>query len=63
MLFLEAYLENPVIPKFLNLCVSNLRLKTSRAYHACQLKLLLEEISFKRSRMETLEKDFNTPVH
>ena len=58
--FLEACLENLVIPKFLNFRVSNLHLKTSRAYHACQLKLLREEISFKRSRMKTLEKNFNS---
>ena len=60
LLFLEACLENQVIPKFLNFRVNNLHLKTSRAYHACQLKLLREEISFKRSRMKSLEKDFNT---
>ena len=60
LLFLEACLENQVIPKFLNFRVNNLHLKTSCAYHACQLKLLREEISFKRSRMKSLEKDFNT---
>ena len=38
LLFLEACLENQVIPKFLNFRISNLHLKTSRAYHACQLK-------------------------
>ena len=61
LLFLETYLENQIIPKFLNFRVRNLHLKTSRAYHACQLKLLREEISFKRSRIKTLENDFNTP--
>ena len=55
LLFLEACLENEVIPKF-NFHVSNLHLKTSRAYHACQLKLPREEISFKQSRMKSLEK-------
>ena len=40
LLFLEACLENQVIPKFLNFRVSNLHLKTLHAYHACQLKLL-----------------------
>ena len=59
-LFLEACLENQVIPKFLNFRVSKLHLKTSRAYHACQLKLLREEISFQQSRMKSLEKDFIT---
>ena len=33
--------------------------KTSRAYHACQLELLREQIALKRSKMKTLEKDFN----
>ena len=60
LLFLEACLENQVIAKFLNFRVSNLHLKTSRAYDTCQLKLLREEISFKQSRMKTLEKDFST---
>ena len=60
VLFLETCLENQVIPKCLHFRVSNLHLKTSRAYHACQLKLLREEISFKRSRIKTLENDFNT---
>ena len=33
-------------------------MKSSRAYHACQIKLLKEEI-LKKSRIRTLEKDFN----
>ena len=60
LLFLETCLENQIIPKLLHFRVSNLHIKTSRAYHACQLKLLREEISFKRSRIKTLENDFNT---
>ena len=60
LLFLEACSENQVIPKFLNFRASNLHLKTSLAYHACQLKLLREKITLKRSRMKTLEKNFNT---
>ena len=60
LLFLEACLVNQAIPKFLNFYVRNLHLKTSHAYHASQLKLLQEELSFKRSKMKTLEKDFNT---
>ena len=56
----RSFLRKPSNNKFLNLCVINLHLKTSCAYHACQLKLLREEISFKWSRMKTLEKDFNT---
>ena len=60
LLLLETCLENQIISKFLNFRISNLHLKTSRTYHACQLELLREEISFKRSRMKTLENDFNT---
>ena len=37
LLFIDAFLENQVIPKFRNFCVSHLHLKTSRVYHACQL--------------------------
>ena len=57
---MEVCLENQVVTKFLNFRVSNLHLKTSRAYQACQLKFLREEISFKRSRIKSLKKDFNT---
>ena len=42
----------------MNVRVSNSYLKSSRAYHACQMKLLKEEISIKKSRIRTLEKDF-----
>ena len=37
---------------------SNSYLKSSHASHACQIKLLKEEI-LKKSRIKTLEKDFN----
>ena len=57
--FLLACLQNNIIPKFLNFLVSNSYLKSSRAYHACQIKLIKEKISFKKSRIRTLEKDFN----
>ena len=57
--FLIACLHNNIIPRFLNSCVSNLYLKSSRPYHACQIKLLKEEISLKKSRIRTLEKNFN----
>ena len=50
-------LQNNIFPKFLNFRVSNSYLKSSRAYHACQIKLLKEEISY-QSRIRTLEKDF-----
>ena len=56
--FLETCLENNIIPKFLNFRVSNLHLKTSRYYYSCQMKLLREEISVKKSKVKTFEKDF-----
>ena len=60
IVFLETCLDvsNKLIPKFLNFRVSNLHLKTSRAYHSCQMKLLREEISVKKSKVEAFEKDF-----
>ena len=58
IIFLETCLENKIIPKFLNFRVSNLHLKTSRAYHSCQMKLLREEISVKKSKVKTFKKDF-----
>ena len=48
--FLLACLQNNIIPKFLNFRVSNSYLKSSRAYHACQIKLLKEEISLKKNQ-------------
>ena len=43
-----------------NLKTYKLHLKTSCAYHACQLQLLREKILFQRSSMKTLKKDFST---
>ena len=56
-----AYSHNNTIPKifFLNFRVSNSYLKSSRTYHACQLKLLKELISLKKSKIRTLGKYFN----
>ena len=58
IVFLETCLENNIISKFLNFRVSKLHLKTSRAYYSCQLKLLKEDISVKKSKVKTFEKDF-----
>ena len=52
-------LRKPSNTKISKLPRVNLHLKTSRAYHACQFKLLQEKISIKLSRRKTLEKDFN----
>ena len=57
--FLQVCLQNIIIPRFLNFRVSNSYLKSSRVYHACQIKLLREEISLTKSRIRTLEKDLN----
>ena len=58
IVFLETCLENNIISKFLSFLVSKLHLKTSRAYYSCQLKLLKEDISVKKSKVKTFEKDF-----
>ena len=58
IVFLETCLENKIIPKFLNFRISNLHLKTSYAYHSCQMMLLREEISVKKSKVKAFEKDF-----
>ena len=57
--FLVACLHNNIIAKFLNFRVGNSYLKSSRVYHVCQIKLIKEEISLKKSRIIILEKDFN----
>ena len=57
--FVIACLQNNIILKFLNFRVSNSYLKSRRAYHDCQIKLLKEEIALKKSRIRTLEKGFN----
>ena len=57
--YLMASLHNNIIPKFLNFRVSNSYLKSSRTYHACQIKLQKEKILFNKSRIRTLEKVFN----
>ena len=56
--FLETCQEDKIRPKYLNLGVSNLHLKTSRSYYSCQMKLLKEGISVKKSKVKTFEKDF-----
>ena len=58
IVLLEMFLEKNVIPKFLNFCVSNLHLKTSRVYFSYQMKMLREEISKKTSKLKKSEKDF-----
>lgn len=55
-LFLETFIDNKIIPKLLNFCVSNLHLKTSHAYHVCQIKLLRKEISVEKVQSQGIGK-------
>ena len=59
LIFLLVCLQNNIISMFLNFCVSNSYLKSSPGYQACQIKLLKGEIWLEKSRIRTLEKDFN----
>ena len=56
LVFLETCLQNKIISKFLNFRITNLHLKTSSAYHSCQM--LREKISVKKSKVKTFEKEF-----
>ena len=58
IVFLETYLENKIRQKFLKFCVSNLHLKTLRAFHSCQMKLLRKDVSVKKSKVKAFGKDF-----
>ena len=51
--FLQICLENNLVPKFVKFKVTNNALKTSKAYKDCQLKLLKQELSNKRSLRRT----------
>ena len=55
---LEMCLEKEIISTFSNFRVSNLRLKISVTYHVCQMQQPREEISVKKLKVRTLEKDF-----
>ena len=57
--FLVNCTNNSVVPKFLNFCVANKSLKSSRTYHQCQLSLLQEEIRQKKSNIRVLLKEFD----
>ena len=48
--FLLACVHNSIIPKFLNFRVSNSYLKSSRAYHACQINYLKRKYQRKTKR-------------
>ena len=44
----------------MNFCISSQSLKVSLTYRQCQLKLLQEEIPYKKSDTRILKKEFNT---
>lgn len=52
--FLEYCERNELIPNFLRFKVANRNLQGSQAYKQCQLRLLSEEISQKKSQIRNL---------
>lgn len=52
------FIDNKIILKLLNFRVSNLHLKTSHAYHVCQIELLRKEISVKKIESQGIGKNF-----
>ena len=55
--FLEACCHHGFLPRFLQFKVSNRTLRSSQAYKSCQMKLLKEEISNKKTNIRRLEKE------
>ena len=51
--FLQICLDNNLIPKFVRFKVTNSALKSTKAYRDCQLKLLKQELSNKKSARRT----------
>ena len=56
--FLIACLHNNITQKFFNFRVNNPFLKPSRVSHACQMKLLKEEISLKKIKNQNIGERF-----
>ena len=52
--FLNTWLKNKIIPKFVQFLVSNKDLRNSTAYRQYQIKLLKQEISNKKRNLRTL---------
>ena len=52
--FLNICLSNKLIPKFVRFKVTNAALKCSKAYRECQLKLLKQELTSKKSARRTI---------
>ena len=55
--YLQTCINNNLRPKFLNFKVSNPSLKGSKAYSECQLKLLHQELSNKKSHYRIKENE------
>ena len=53
--FLKTCVENQLVPNFLRFKVTNSALKSSKAYRDCQLKLLKQELSNKKSAQRTID--------
>ena len=53
--FLQICMDNKMIPKFLRFKVPNSALKNSKAYRDCQIKLLKQELTSKKSARRTVE--------
>ena len=51
--FLQTCLDNNLIPKFVRFKVTNSALKSSKAYRDCQLRLLKQELTNKKSARRT----------
>ena len=57
--FLDNCIKNDLMPTFVKFKVSNHRLKNSKAYKDCQVKLLRQEVSNKNAQLRTLSKKLN----
>ena len=61
--FLQTCLENKLVPNFLKFKVTNSALKTSKAYRDCQIRLLKQEISNKKSLHRTKDAELRKLKH
>ena len=56
--FLETRLKNGLMPKFVNFKVANSILHNSKSYKDCQMKLLRQELSSKKSKRGSENNEF-----
>ena len=56
--FLETYLKNGLMPKFLNFKVANLTLRNCESYKNCQWKLLRQKLCNKKSKYRSENNEF-----